>query len=99
MMRPLSALLSAFLATVWTVAPRADRTGLHALAPACASSSVDCLGLRCDFTPTTRYTADPITVGHPHATYWPSFGQRGWRQCSYDWVVPSHLELEVPICT
>ena len=99
MMKPLSASLPAVFAPVRTVAPLTDGTGLHALAASCASSSVDWSGLRCDFTPSTRYTADPITVGQPRAAYWPGFAQRGWQQCSYDWVVPSHPEFEVPICT
>ncbi len=98
-MRLLSASLPAFFAPVRTGAPLTDRTVVHARAASDSSSSVDCPALRCDLTPSTRYTADPITVGHPHAAYWPGFAQRGWRQCSYDWVVPCHLGFEVPICT
>jgi len=98
-MRPLSVSLPAFFARVRTVAPLPDRTAVNTQTASCASSSVDYPGLRCDLTPSTHYTADPMTAGHPHAAYWLGFTQHGWRQCSYDWLVPSHLECEVPICT
>ncbi len=52
-MRPLSASLPEFLDPVRIVAPLTDCTGLHALALACSSSSVDCPELRYDFTPST----------------------------------------------